>query len=196
MAVDLPELLLPDAAQWRVWLEANHAGSTGVWLVLHKKGGSVTTLTYAGALDEALCFGWIDGQARKRDAESSFQRFSPRGPKSIWSMRNVGYIDRLEAEGKMTDAGRAAVEQAKSDGRWERAYAGPATAVVPDDLAAAIAENARAQAMFDVLTSQNRYALIFRLSQLKTEAGRKKRIAAFVDMLARHESPYPQKRKP
>ncbi|KRF09307.1 hypothetical protein ASH00_06685 [Arthrobacter sp. Soil782] len=196
MAAELPELLLPDAQHWRVWLEENHASSSGVWLVLHKKGGAVTTLTWATALDEALCFGWIDGQTRKRDGESSFQRFTPRGPQSIWSLRNVGHIERLEAEGKMQAAGRAAVERAKANGRWERAYAGPATAVVPDDLAAAIAANPDAQAMFDVLTSQNRYALIFRLGQLKTEAGRRNRIEAFVDMLARHEAPYPQKRKP
>lgn len=196
MAVDLPELLLPDAHQWRLWLEENHASSPGVWLVLHKKGGTVTALTYATALDEALCFGWIDGQAKRRDGESSFQRFTPRGPRSIWSLRNVGHIERLEAEGRMHDAGRAAVEHAKADGRWERAYAGSATAVVPEDLAAAIAVNPDAQAMFDVLTAQNRYALIFRLSQLKTAAGRERRIASFVDMLARHEAPYPQKRRP
>ncbi len=196
MAIELPELLLPDATAWRAWLEGNHASSSGVWLVLHKKGGSVTALTYALALDEALCFGWIDGQAKRRDDGSTFQRFTPRGPKSIWSLRNVGYIDRLEAEGRMRDAGRVAVEAAKADGRWERAYAGPANAVVPDDLAAAIAANPSAQAMFDVLTSQNRFALIFRLSQLKTDAGRKRRIQATVDMLARHEAPYPQKRMP
>lgn len=196
MAVELPELLLPDAHHWRVWLEENHASSSGVWLVLHKKGGTVTALTYAAALDEALCFGWIDGQARRRDGESSFQRFTPRGPRSIWSLRNVGHIERLEGEGRMHDAGRAAVDQARADGRWERAYAGSATAVVPGDLVAAIAANADAQAMFDVLTAQNRYALIFRLSQLKTAAGREKRIASFVDMLARHEAPYPQKRRP
>ncbi|WP_458116298.1 YdeI/OmpD-associated family protein [Arthrobacter sp. D2-10] len=196
MAAELPELLLPDPQQWRDWLEENHASSPGVWLVLHKKGGSVTTLTWATALDEALCFGWIDGQAKKRDDESSLQRFTPRGPRSMWSLRNVGHIERLETEGKMRDAGRAAVESAKADGRWERAYAGPATAVVPDDLAAAIAADPDAQAMFDVLTSQNRFALIFRLGQLKTVAGRERRIAAFVEMLARHEAPYPQKRKP
>lgn len=196
MPAELPELLLHDARQWRAWLQENHASSSGVWLVLHKKGGTVTTLTWATALDEALCFGWIDGQARKRDGESSFQRFTPRTPRSIWSLRNVGHIERLEAEGKMHDAGRAAVERAKADGRWERAYAGSATAVVPDDLAAAIAANPDAQAMFEVLTSQNRYALIFRLGQLKTAAGRERRIAAFVDMLARHEAPYPQKRRP
>lgn len=196
MAAELPELLLHDAGEWRAWLEENHATSSGVWLVLHRKGGTVTALTYAAALDEALCFGWIDGQARKRDDESTFQRFTPRGPRSMWSLRNVGYIEGLESEGKMRDAGRAAVEQAKADGRWERAYAGPAGAVVPDDLAAAIAANPAAQAMFDVLTSQNRFALIFRLNQLKTEAGRTRRIESFVEMLARHEAPYPQKRKP
>ncbi|GAB3536556.1 YdeI/OmpD-associated family protein [Arthrobacter tecti] len=196
MAVELPELLLPDAPAWRAWLEASHATSSGVWLVLHKKGGATTSLTYAQALDEALCFGWIDGQAKRRDDGSTFQRFTPRGPRSMWSLRNVGYIDRLEAEGKMRDAGRVAVEHAKADGRWERAYAGPATAVVPDGLAAAIAANADAQAMFEVLTSQNRFALIFRLNQLKTEVARQRKIAGFVEMLARHEAPYPQKRMP
>ena len=196
MAVELPELLLPDAAAWRTWLEEHHDSSPGVWLVLHKKGGTVTTLDYAGALEEALCFGWIDGQAKRRDAESSFQRFSPRGKRSIWSLRNVARIEQLEAAGKMHDAGRAAVAAAQADGRWDKAYAGPATAEVPEDLAAAIAAVPQAQAMFDVLTSQNRFALIFRLSQLKSEDARRKKIAGFVEMLARHEAPYPQKKKP
>jgi uncharacterized protein YdeI (YjbR/CyaY-like superfamily) len=196
MAVELPELLLPDAAAWRAWLQEHHDSSPGVWLVLHKKGGTVTTLDYAGALEEALCFGWIDGQAKRRDAESSFQRFSPRGKRSIWSLRNVARIEQLEAAGKMHDAGRAAVAAAQADGRWDKAYAGPATAEVPADLAAAIAAVPRAQAMFDVLTSQNRFALIFRLSQLKTEDARRKKITGFVEMLARHEAPYPQKKKP
>ena len=196
MAVELPELLLPDAAAWRAWLQEHHDSSPGVWLVLHKKGGTVTTLDYAGALEEALCFGWIDGQAKRRDAESSFQRFSPRGKRSIWSLRNVARIEQLEAAGKMHDAGRAAVAAAQADGRWDKAYAGPATAEVPEDLAAAIAAEPQAQAMFDVLTSQNRFALIFRLSQLKTEDARRKKIAGFVEMLARGETPYPQKKRP
>lgn len=196
MAVELPELLLPDVAAWRTWLEEHHDSSPGVWLVLHKKGGTVTTLDYAGALEEALCFGWIDGQARRRDAESSFHRFSPRAKRSIWSLRNVARIEQLEAAGKMHDAGRAAVAAAQADGRWDKAYAGPATAEVPEDLAAAIAAVPQAQAMFDVLTSQNRFALIFRLSQLKSEDARRKKIAGFVEMLARHEAPYPQKKKP
>ncbi|WP_460462256.1 YdeI/OmpD-associated family protein [Arthrobacter pigmenti] len=196
MATELPELLLADAGQWRTWLEENHASSTGVRLVLHKKGGEVTELTYAGALDEALCFGWIDGQGGKRDEGSYLVRFTPRTRRSIWSMRNVEYIGRLEAAGKMHDAGRAAVAHAKADGRWERAYAGPATAEVPADLAAAVAKVPAAQAMFEVLTSTNRFALIHRLNAVKTEKTRLRKIESFVDMLARGETPYPQRRRP
>ncbi len=117
MKAELPELLVPDASAWREWLGANHSVSPGVWLILHKKGGSVTGLTYAAALDEALCVGWIDGQARRRDEGSSFQRFTPRGPRSIWSVRNIGFIERLTAEGRMMPAGQAAVDAAKADGR-------------------------------------------------------------------------------
>ena len=190
------ELLLPDPPAWRAWLEERHANTPAVWLVLTKKGGTLTTLTWQTALDEALCFGWIDGQARRRDEQSSFQRFTPRGPKSRWSLRNVEHIDRLEREGRMTAAGRAAVEAAKADGRWEAAYAGPATAETPPDLLAAIAAVPEAQAMYDVLTSQNRYALYHRITSLKTEAARARRIEEYVAMLARHETLHPQKRRP
>jgi uncharacterized protein YdeI (YjbR/CyaY-like superfamily) len=196
MAIELEELLVPDAATWRSWLEANHQSSPGVWLVLHKKGGQVTELDYAAALDEALCFGWIDGQARRRDDESSFQRMTPRGRRSVWSARNVTYVARLEEEGKMADAGRAAVEAAKADGRWDAAYAGQATAEMPPDLAAAIAAVPAAQAMFDVLTRSNRFALIVRTNSAKQAATRERRIAGFVEMLARGEAPYPQKKRP
>jgi uncharacterized protein YdeI (YjbR/CyaY-like superfamily) len=196
MATPLPELLLPDAAAWRTWLSDHHADSPGVRLILGKKGGTLTALTYDGALDEALCFGWIDGQVDRRDAESYFQRFTPRGPRSNWSLRNVGHIARLESEGRMHPAGQAAVEQAKADGRWELAYAGPAAATTPTDLAEAVAAVPEAQAMFDALTSQNRYALYFRLSQLKPGAARKRRIDAFVGQLSRGETPYPQRRRP
>ncbi|MET8523025.1 YdeI/OmpD-associated family protein [Nocardioides sp. NPDC004968] len=190
------ELLLPDPPAWRAWLEEHHAETAAVWLVLTKKGGTLTTLTWQTALDEALCFGWIDGQARRRDEQSSFQRFTPRGPKSRWSLRNVEHIDRLEAEGRMTAAGRAAVEAAKADGRWEAAYAGPATAQTPPDLLAAIAAVPEAQAMYDVLTSQNRFALYHRITALKTEAARARKIEEYVAMLARHETIHPQKRRP
>lgn len=196
MAIELEELLVSDAAAWRTWLEANHQESPGVWIVLHKKGGQATELTYATALDEALCFGWIDGQARRRDDESSFQRMTPRGRRSIWSARNVTYIARLEDEGKMTAAGRVAVDAAKADGRWDAAYAGQATAEVPADLAAAIAAVPAAQAMFDVLTRTNRFALIHRTNSVKQAATRERKIAGFVAMLARGEAPYPQKKRP
>ncbi|NYI80600.1 YdeI/OmpD-associated family protein [Nocardioides panzhihuensis] len=190
------ELLLPDPPAWRAWLEEHHADTPAVWLVLTKKGGTLTSLTWQTALDEALCFGWIDGQARRRDEQSSFQRFTPRGPKSRWSLRNVEHIGRLETEGRMTAAGRAAVAAAKADGRWDVAYAGPATAETPPDLLAAIAAVPEAQAMYDVLTSRNRYALYHRITALKTEATRARRIEEYVAMLARHETIHPQKRRP
>jgi uncharacterized protein YdeI (YjbR/CyaY-like superfamily) len=196
MAAQLPELLLPDAGAWRAWLAENHAVAPGVWLVLGKKGGTVTSLTYDDALDEALCFGWIDGQVARRDEGSYRQRTTPRGPKSAWSARNVALVERLEAAGRMHDAGRAAVAAAKADGRWEMAYVGQAKAEVPEDLVAAIAAVPEAQAMFEVLTSVNRYALYYRLNALRTPAARKRRIAQFVQMLARHEAPYPQKKLP
>ncbi|MET1063966.1 MAG: YdeI/OmpD-associated family protein, partial [Arthrobacter sp.] len=196
MAGELEELLVKDAAQWRAWLEHHHAESPGVWLVLHKKGGAVTELDYEAALQEALCFGWIDGQGRRRDGESSFQRMTRRGPKSVWSARNVERVARLEAAGRMAPAGRAAVDSAKADGRWEAAYSGASTAELPADLAAAIAAEPRAQAMFDVLTSVNRYALIYRTNGVKQAATRARKIAGFVEMLARQETPYPQKKRP
>ncbi|MDT0170670.1 YdeI/OmpD-associated family protein [Pseudarthrobacter sp. BRE9] len=196
MADDLEELLVPDAAAWRAWLEEHHKTSPGVWLVLHKKGGTVTKLDYPAALDEALCFGWIDGQLRRRDGESSFQRMTPRRPRSVWSARNVGHIARLEEAGKMTDAGRAAVEAAKADGRWDAAYGGQADLEIPADLAAAIAANPAAQAMFEVLTKTNLFALVYRTNSAKQAATRERRIAGFVDMLARGETPYPQKKRP
>ncbi|MFF2346524.1 YdeI family protein [Pseudarthrobacter sp. NPDC058119] len=196
MANDLEELLLPDAAAWRAWLEENHNTSPGVWLVLHKKGGTVTGLDYAAALDEALCFGWIDGQGKRRDGGSVFQRMTPRRPRSIWSARNVGHIARLEEAGKMTEAGRAAVAAAKADGRWDAAYGGQADLELPEDLAAAIAANPAAQATFEVLTKTNLFALVFRTNSAKQAATRARRIAGFVDMLARGETPYPQKKRP
>jgi uncharacterized protein YdeI (YjbR/CyaY-like superfamily) len=196
MAIELEELLVKDAAEWRSWREGHHATSPGVWLVLHKKGGNTTELDYEAALQEALCFGWIDGQGRRRDDDSSFQRMTRRGPRSVWSARNVDRIEKLEAAGRMTAAGRAAVEAAKADGRWEAAYSGAASAEVPEDLAAAIAANPQAQAMFDVLTSVNRYALIYRTNSVKQAATRERKIAGFVEMLARGETPHPQKKRP
>lgn len=194
--IELPELLLPDAAAWRDWLAEHHEQQPGVRLVLHKKGGTTTVLTYAAALDEALCFGWIDGVAGKRDDGSYLQRFTPRTRTSKWSKINTGHYDRLVAAGRMEPAGVAAADAAKADGRWEAAYSAQSVAEVPDDLAAAIAANPQAQAMFAVLTAVNRYALIHRTVSVKTPAVRAAKIARFVDMLAAGQTPYPQKRKP
>jgi len=196
MASELPERLVPDSAAIRHWLTENHLNSSGVRLVLGKKDSTVTDLTWDGAVDEGLCFGWIDSQAGRRDDESWTVRFTPRRKRSRWSMKNVERVARLEADGRMTDAGRAEVEAARADGRWEAAYEGPAKATVPDDLVAAIAANPEAQAMFEVLTSQNRFAMIARLGSVKKQETRERAISDFVDMLARHETPYPQKRKP
>jgi uncharacterized protein YdeI (YjbR/CyaY-like superfamily) len=193
---DLPELLLPDATAWRSWLEKNHLDQRGVWLVLTRKGGTVTSLTYAEALDEALCFGWIDGQGRARDVETTYQRMTPRRARSPWSARNVTHVARLEQEGRMREPGRAQVRAAQADGRWDRAYAGAASATVPDDLAAAVAANARAQQWFDVLTSTNRYAIIYRVEEARRPETRARRIATFVQMLAEGRTPYPQRRRP
>lgn len=196
MPVDLPELLLKDAAEWRAWLVDHHGDRPGVWLVLHKKGGTVTELSYAAALEQALCFGWIDGQVKRRDAESFFQRWTPRTKKSIWSVKNTEHIEDLEARGMMQVAGRAAVQAAKEDGRWELAYQRQSDAELPQGLLDAVALVPEAQRMLEVLNTQNRFALYFRLSQLKTEAGRKRKIESFVQLLARHEAPYPQRGKP
>ncbi|MBO3742652.1 YdeI/OmpD-associated family protein [Actinoplanes flavus] len=193
---ELEELIVADATALRAWLAEHHTTSPGVWLALTRKGGTVTTLTWQQAVDEALCAGWIDGQARKRDEHSSWIRFTPRTARSSWSQRNVGHVARLEAEGRMLPAGRAAVEAAKADGRWAAAYAPPSEAEAPADLLAAIAADPAAQAMFDVLTKTNRFALIHRLNAVKRAETRQRKITEFVAMLARHETVYPQKAKP
>jgi uncharacterized protein YdeI (YjbR/CyaY-like superfamily) len=193
---ELDELIVADAEALRVWLSSNHATSAGVWLALGRKGGTVTTLTWQQAVDEALCVGWIDGQARKGDADISWIRFTPRAARSTWSQRNVANVARLEAQGRMLPLGRAAVDAAKADGRWAAAYAPPSEAEVPADLVVAIAADPAAQAMFDVLTKANRFALIYRVNSVKRAETRVRKISEFVAMLARHETFNPQKARP
>ncbi len=194
---ELPELTVADAAAWQRWLAGHHADPAGVWLMLAKKGTTdPTSLTYDQALHEALCHGWIDGQARRRDEATYFQRFTPRTRRSAWSKRNTTIAERLIAEGRMQPAGLAAVEAAKADGRWAAAYAGPATIEVPPDLAEALSANPRAQAMFAILTSQNRFAILYRLNKPTRPDTRARRIRDFVTMLARGETIHPQKRGP
>ncbi len=194
MAAESPELIVADAAAWRLWLEQHHADNAGVFLHLARKGVTgPTSLSYDQALDEALCFGWIDGQARGGDGLTYRQRFTPRRARSQWSARNVGHVQRLADQGLMRPAGLAEVENARADGRFDAAYAGPASIQVPDDLAAALAANSAAGAMFAVLTSQNRYAILYRLHSAKRQETRARRLEQFVTMLAHGETIYPQR---
>ena len=190
---DLAELLVPDAEAWHAWLDSHHADHPGVWLVLHKKGGQVTTLTYAEALDEALCFGWIDGQVARRDDDSYRQRFTPRRPNSLWSARNVDHVSRLTQAGRMRPAGIAAVDAAKAQGRWEAAYLGQADMKIPPDLAQALAAKAAAAATFDQLDATNRYSIVYRLNAVKRPTTRDRKLAEYIDMLARGKSLHPTK---
>lgn len=192
---DPPQLIVPDVSAWRQWLAEHHADTAGVLLVLAKKGTTdPTSLTYDQALDDALCFGWIDGQRSIGDAATFRQRFTPRRSRSPWSARNVDHVARLLAEGRMQPSGVAEVERARADGRWQAAYEGQAQLQVPPDLAAALAAEPRAQAMFAILTSQNRYAVLYRTTTVKRADTRARRIEQFVAMLARGETVYPQKR--
>ena len=195
MGNELPQLIVADAPAWRTWLGGHHDDPTGVWLILAKKGTTEpTSLTYDQALDESLCHGWIDGQVRRRDEYTYLQRFTPRRARSAWSRRNVGIVERLMAEGRMQAAGLDEVTRAKTDSRWEVAYAGQASIEVPNDLAAALAAEPTAKAMFDVLTGQNRYAVLYRIDATKRADTRAQRIEQYVAMLASGETIYPQNR--
>ena len=195
MGNELPQLIVADAAAWRTWLVGHHDEPAGVLLVLAKKGTTEpTSLTYDQALDESLCFGWIDGSVQRRDEYTYQQRFTPRLARSAWSRRNVGIVERLMAEGRMHAAGLAEVTRAKTEGRWEAAYAGQASIEVPPDLAAALATQPTAKAMFDILTGQNRYAVLYRIATAKRADTRARRIQQYVAMLAAGETIYPQKR--
>jgi uncharacterized protein YdeI (YjbR/CyaY-like superfamily) len=192
-AVDLPELMVRDAAEWRDWLRDHHAESPGVWLVLAKKGTvEPTSVSYDEALDEAISFGWIDGRLGRRDDTTFRRRFTPRTARSPWSRRNVAIADRLIADGRMQRSGDDEVRRAKEDGRWEAAYAGQASIEVPDDLATALAADPGALAMFETLTSANRYAILYRIGNAKKPETRARRIEQFVEMLARGETIHPQ----
>jgi len=192
--VEFPELSVPDAAAWRAWLNCHHSESDGVRLVLAKKETThPTALTYDEALDEAVCFGWIDGQLGRRDDRTFLRRFTPRSARSAWSKRNVAIAERLSASGRMHRSGEDEVERAKADGRWEAAYAGQNAAVVPEDLAQALRSNPDADAMFQRLTRANRYSILHRVGSAKKPETRARRIEQFVEMLARGETVHPQR---
>jgi uncharacterized protein YdeI (YjbR/CyaY-like superfamily) len=181
---DLPVHRFADQAAFEAWLEAEHATSPGIHVLIAKKGAPEPTLTQAEMVESLLCFGWIDGQVRRYDEHHFLTRVTPRRPRSVWSQKNVEWVGRLVEAGRMRPAGLAAVEAARADGRWDRAYAGPATITVPDDLAAALAAEPAAQREFAALDGPNRYAVLWRVHTAATPATRARRITALVRMLA------------
>ena|SRR5487761_56274 len=188
---DLPRLAFGGWQEWEDWLAGQHQSSPGLWLKIAKKGAGSSTVSYAEAIDCALCFGWIDGQKGKLDDEYWLQRFTPRKPRSKWSKINREKAERLMTEGRMRPAGLAQVEAARADGRWEAAYEGQATATVPPDLAAELDRNPAAREFFGTLTGVNRYAILYRIQDAKRPETRARRIATFVAMLAEHKTIYP-----
>jgi uncharacterized protein YdeI (YjbR/CyaY-like superfamily) len=184
-----------DAAAFETWLSKNHARETELWLKIHKKGSDLPTVTYAEALDVALCWGWIDGQKKSFDERSFLQRFTPRTAKSPWSQINRDHVARLTKAGRMTEHGQRQIDAAKADGRWDAAYAPSSQMTVPDDLMAAIKAVPKALATFQRLTKQNVFALAYRTSSVKSADKRAAKIEGFVAMLARGETVHPQKRK-
>jgi uncharacterized protein YdeI (YjbR/CyaY-like superfamily) len=174
------------------WLGKHHDSETEVWIKIHKVDSGLQSITPKEAIDVALCWGWIDAVRKAHDDKSYLQRCTPRGNKSIWSQINVANVQRLIEEGRMTEHGLKQVELAKADGRWDRAYASGKDMTLPEDLLAALKSEPKAMKTLARLNAQNRYALAFRLHNMKTEAGRRKKIAAFVDMLKRGETIHPQ----
>jgi uncharacterized protein YdeI (YjbR/CyaY-like superfamily) len=193
MHVDPAKVLeFEDAQGFYQWLGANHGSEREVWIKIHKVGSGLRSITPKEAIDVALCWGWIDAVRKAFDDKSYLQRYTPRGRRSTWSQVNVANVARLIEEGRMMVHGLRQVELAKADGRWERAYASGKDMVLPEDLLAAVEAEPQARETLARLNAQNRYALAFRLHNMKTEAGRKRKIASFVQMLKRGETIYPQ----
>jgi uncharacterized protein YdeI (YjbR/CyaY-like superfamily) len=184
-------LTLSSAKRWEDWLLAHHERTPeGVWLRIFKKASRRRSPTYSEAVDIALCFGWIDGQAKAHDAESKVQRFTPRRPRSVWSRLNTQRVERLLDAGRMQPAGLAEVEAAQRDGRWARAYEPPSTATVPDDFLAELANDKAAEAFFRTLNKRNTYPIAYRLQNAKTPETRANRLRSIIEMLHRGEKFY------
>ncbi|NHD16929.1 MULTISPECIES: YdeI/OmpD-associated family protein [unclassified Actinopolyspora] len=181
-----PVLEFASGEEWREWLATNHDGSSEVWLRIAKKNAAKTSVSYAQALDEALCFGWIDAVKRSYDDSSWLQRFTPRKSRSKWSRINRDNAERLVEEGRMREPGHREVDRAKQDGRWQAAYESQRTATVPEDLRRGLDANPTAKEFFDGLDSQNRYAILHRVADAKRAETRARRISRFVAMLAEH----------
>jgi uncharacterized protein YdeI (YjbR/CyaY-like superfamily) len=184
-------LSFKSAAEFRSWLKKNHADSDGIWLRIFKKDSGEKSISYAEALDQALCYGWIDGQKQAHDAHSWLQKFTPRRPGSGWSKINTTHIERLIKSGQMAPAGLKAVEAAKNDGRWQAAYDSPRNAAPPDDFLRALENDRNAKAFFETLNRANIYSIVYRLQTAKTPETRERRMKMVLQMLARGEKFHP-----
>jgi uncharacterized protein YdeI (YjbR/CyaY-like superfamily) len=184
---NLPIISFETPAEWAQWLAANHAESSGVWLRMFKKGTGISSINYAEALDEALCYGWIDGQKNKYDERSWLQRFTPRRAKSIWSKINTGHVERLVKAGKMQAAGMKEIEAAKRDGRWQKAYDSHKNMTLPEDFLNELEKDPPAKTFFETLNKTNLYAIAFRLQTAKKPETREKRMKQILEMLAKGE---------
>jgi len=188
---NLPLVLFESQQEWEGWLKAHHAQPQGVWLKIAKKGAEVSSVSYADALDGALCYGWIDAQKKPYDDTFWLQKFTPRRPKSVWSKVNTGKAMRLIETGKMTPAGLREVDAAKQDGRWDAAYEPQSNLTIPDDFQAELDKHPKAKEFFDTLNKVNRYAMCYRIATAKKPETRKARIDKFIAMLAQGEKIHP-----
>jgi uncharacterized protein YdeI (YjbR/CyaY-like superfamily) len=184
-----------DAESFYRWLSKHHDKEDEIWIKIHKVDSGLKSITPKEAIDVVLCWGWIDGVRKGLNSTSYLQRYTPRGRKSTWSQINVDNVARLINEGRMTAHGLEQVQAAKSDGRWDRAYKSGKDMKIPDDLQAAIDAEPEARGMLEKLSAQNRFALVFRIHNMRTEAGRRRKIETFVEMLKRGETIYPQRKK-
>jgi uncharacterized protein YdeI (YjbR/CyaY-like superfamily) len=188
---DLPVLGFGSQQDWEAWLEEHHAQAAGAWVKIAKKGSQALTVSYPQALEAAICFGWIDGQKGKLDDDYWLQRFTPRKPGSKWSKINTDKAAELITSGRMRAAGQREVELARGDGRWEAAYEGQRASTVPEDLERALADNDAAREFFATISGVNRYAILYRIGNVKRPQTRAKKIAQYVAMLAEHKTIYP-----
>ncbi len=184
---ELPVKAFKTADKWRSWLEKNHATAKGIWVKIYKVSAGVASVDRSGALMEALCFGWIDGQALPGDQQCYLQKYTPRRKGSLWSKRNIEYVAKLEKEGRMTPAGREEVEIAKANGRWENAYDSPRNMTLPPEFLRLLGKNKKAKAFFQTLNKTNLFSIGWRIQTAKKPETRERRMKAIVEMLARGE---------
>ena len=183
----LPTIEFNTAESFETWLDKHHDSSSGLWIKIFKKDSGIKTISYSEALDVALCYGWIDGQKQRCDEQSWLQKFCPRTAKSIWSKVNIGHVERLINNAKMKPAGLKAVEKAKADGRWEKAYDSPSKMTIPEDFLLELSKNAKAEAFFKGLNKTNLFSIGFRLQTAKKQETREKRMKEIIEKLAKGE---------